>query len=74
MPSVTFNDPAYSLNAIVKKSKLPSNQVAALMEAEEKAKAEITGDDDDDEQKHDEFNEVIFKSTGMPNHTPDAVL
>ena len=29
--------------------------------------------DDDDEHDHDDWNDQIFKSTGMPNHTSEAV-
>jgi len=40
-----------------------------LAEADSGAKAS----DDDDEHEHDDWNDQIFKSTGMPNHTSEAV-
>lgn len=59
-PSVTFNDPKYSLQA--------------LAQAESEAQAELEGDSDDDgHEQHDEWNETIFKSKDMPNHSPEAV-
>lgn len=74
---MTFNDPSYSLNVVVQKQKAPGREVTALVQAEEQAKSEIEHNDDsdaDDEHSHDDFNEAIFKTVGMPNHTPEAVI